>query len=62
MAISLPEGRAVCFGSRVFWAPPELPVLEGLKVLRPGLELGELRGSTAIPAHALALWSGSASS
>ena len=30
--------------------------LQGLKVLRPGLELAQLRGDRAVPAHALALW------
>ncbi len=56
LGIELPEGTPVRFGERVFWAPPELPELRGLKVLRPGLELAELRRDLAIPAHALALW------
>ena len=54
--VTLPEGRPLIFGERVFLAPPELPALRGLKVLRPGLELGELRKGRAVPAHALALW------
>ena len=54
--IKLPGGKAVTFGSRVFWAPKEMPSLKGLKVLRPGLELGELKKDRFEPAHALALW------
>ena len=30
--------------------------LRGIKVLRPGLELGELKKDRFEPAHALALW------
>ena len=62
LGVSLPEGKPVLFGERVFWAPPETPELEGLKVLRPGLELAELRRDLAAPAHALALWTGGAAS
>lgn len=54
--ITLPEGRAVLFGTTLFWAPPEMPDIKGLKVLRPGLELGELKKGRFEPAHALALW------
>ena len=32
------------------------PCLSGLRVLRPGLALGSLRGGIFRPAHALALW------
>lgn len=60
--VSLPDGIPVRFGERVFLAPPELPALRGLKVLRPGLELAELRRELAAPAHALALWTQQASS
>ncbi len=56
LGISLPEGKAVCFGQNLFWAPEELPELRGLKVLRPGLELGEVKKGRFEPAHALALW------
>ena len=62
LGIALPAGKPVCFGERVFWAPPETPELRGLKVLRPGLELAELRRDLAVPAHALALWAKTAAS
>lgn len=54
--ISLPEGKAILFGQNLFWAPLDLPQLRGLKVLRPGLELGEVKKGRFEPAHALALW------
>lgn len=62
LGLTLPEGVVVRFGDRVFLAPPDLPALRGLKVLRPGLELAELRKELAVPAHALALWAGTAAS
>lgn len=54
--IILPEGKAILFGNSLYWAPEALPSLHGLKVLRPGLELGEVRKDRFEPAHALALW------
>lgn len=54
--ITLPEGKAVPFGQSLYWAPMELPELNRLKVLRPGLELGTERKGRFEPAHALALW------
>ena len=56
LQISLPEGRAVTFGGRIYWAPVEMPDIRGIRVLRPGLELGELKKDRFEPAHALALW------
>ncbi len=56
LGITLPEGKALAFGQSLYWAPAELPELKGLKVLRPGLELGELKKDRFEPAHALALW------
>ncbi len=49
------EGDVLTFGDTLFLAPHELPALKGMKVLRVGLELGELRKGRFIPAHALAL-------
>lgn len=54
--IDLPRGKAILFGPNLYWAPEVLPELKGLKVLRPGLELGEVKKERFQPAHALALW------
>ena len=56
MGICLPEGKAIAFGSSLYWAPGDLPCLRGIRVLRPGLELGEIKKNRFEPAHALALW------
>lgn len=56
MGITLGRGKAVAFGQSLYWAPEELPSLRGLKVLRPGLELGEMKKDRFEPAHGLALW------
>ncbi len=56
MGIFLPRGKAISFGATTFWAPEEMPDLRGLKVLRPGLELGEEKKGRFEPAHALAMW------
>lgn len=54
--ITLPEGKAVLFGSSLYWVPLETPSLRGIRVMRPGLELGEVKKDRFEPAHALALW------
>ena len=54
--IHLPEGKAVSFGQTLYWVPAAMPDLKGLKVLRPGLELGMVKKDRFEPAHALALW------
>ncbi len=56
MEIQLPPGYLTAFGQTYYWAPSEMPNLTGLKVKRPGLELGEVRKNRFQPAHALALW------
>ncbi len=56
LGIKLPDGKAISFGSSLYWAPAELPDLRGLKVIRPGLELGTVKKDRFEPAHALALW------
>ena len=56
LGISLPEGKAILFGQSLYWAPMDLPSIERLRVLRPGLELGEVKKDRFEPAHALALW------
>ena len=50
------EGNVLAFGETCYLAPNDLPTLRGLKVLRVGLELGEVRKGRFIPSHALALW------
>lgn len=54
--ICLPEGYPVMFGQSLYWAPAGMPEIRGVKVLRPGLELGEVKKGRFEPAHALALW------
>ena len=56
LGITLPAGKAVSFGQNLFWAPEDLPDMCRLKVMRPGLELGEVKKGRFEPAHALALW------
>lgn len=56
LQITLPQGKPVLFGQSLYWAPPEMPSLDRLKVLRPGLELGMVKKDRFEPAHALALW------
>ena len=54
--ISLPAGKAILFGQSLYWAPVDMPVIDRLRVMRPGLELGEVKKDRFEPAHALALW------
>ena len=56
LGIRLPPGKAISFGQSLYWAPEEMPDINRLKVLRPGLELGECKKDRFEPAHALALW------
>lgn len=56
----LPPGQPVLFGDNLIWLPasPDLPLqpndLNGLRTLRPGLHLAQLKKDRAEPAHALA--------
>jgi NOL1/NOP2/fmu family ribosome biogenesis protein len=56
LGICLPDGKMLQFGQSIFWAPEAMPALRGVKFLRPGLELGEVKKGRFEPAHALALW------
>lgn len=56
LGFSLPDGPVLPFGRTLWLVPDGLPPLRGMKVLRPGLELGEVRKGRYEPAHALALW------
>ncbi len=48
-------GKYLKFGENLYLAPEELPALKGLKVLRPGLQLGTCKKNRFEPSHALAL-------
>ena len=54
--IALPQGKALLFGNSLYWTSPMMPDIHRIKVVRPGLELGELKKNRFEPAHALALW------
>ena len=56
LEIRLPEGKALLFGSSLYWVPEAMPDIRRIKVVRPGLELGEVKKNRFEPAHALALW------
>ena len=56
LTIRLPKGKAVLFGSSLYWVPEAMPDIHRVKVVRPGLELGEVKKNRFEPAHALALW------
>lgn len=43
------------FGDNIYLVGADMPSLKGLKVLRPGLHLGEMKKNRFEPAHALAL-------
>jgi 16S rRNA C967 or C1407 C5-methylase (RsmB/RsmF family)/NOL1/NOP2/fmu family ribosome biogenesis protein len=53
---ALPEGPCMEFGGNLCVIPPDLPDLRGLKVLRAGLEIGQVQKNRFTPAHAWALW------
>ena len=56
LGIRLPPGKAVLFGQSLYWAPEQMPDIRGIRVLRPGLELGEVKKDRFEPGHGLALW------
>ena len=51
----IPAGNDILFGDTLCRIPVGMPALQGLKVLRAGLELGRLCKNRFEPAHALAL-------
>jgi len=55
-ALDLPDGKLLPFGQTLCMVPEEMPDLAGLKVLRAGLELGQVLKNRFEPAHAWALW------
>ncbi len=48
-------GDIISFGNQLYCIPKEMPDLSGLKVMRPGLQLGENKKNRFEPAHALAM-------
>lgn len=50
----VPEGQFTRFGNHLYLTPAELPSFAGLKVVRPGWYLGELKKKRFEPAHGLA--------
>ena len=56
LEITLPQGKALLFGSSLYWVSPHMPDIQKIKVVRPGLQLGEVKKNRFEPAHALALW------
>lgn len=49
------KGKYLKFGENLYLAPEDMPALKGLKVLRPGLQLGTCKKNRFEPSHALAL-------
>jgi NOL1/NOP2/fmu family ribosome biogenesis protein len=49
-------GRLITFGEHLYLLPPDMTDMKGLKVIRPGLELGTFKKNRFEPAHALALY------
>ncbi|MBP3825896.1 MAG: RsmB/NOP family class I SAM-dependent RNA methyltransferase [Butyrivibrio sp.] len=51
----LPKGIIISFGDQLYLAPSDMPGINGLKVIRPGLHLGTVKKDRFEPSHALAL-------
>ena len=49
------RGEFLTFGDQLYLAPSDMPNIQGLKVLRPGLHLGTVKKDRFEPGHALAL-------
>lgn len=47
------DGNLVVFGENLYLLPEQAPDLNGLKVLRPGLQIGSFKKNRFEPAHAL---------
>jgi NOL1/NOP2/fmu family ribosome biogenesis protein len=47
--------RLALVGSYLYWIPPDMPVLSGLKIIHTGFWLGTLKPGRFEPSHALAL-------
>ena len=49
------DGKFFLFGENLYLIPDEMPSIKGLKVLRPGLQIGTFKKNRFEPAHAFAL-------
>jgi NOL1/NOP2/sun family putative RNA methylase len=49
--------RIMALGERLYWIPEGLPETSGIKLLAPGVFLGQLKGERLVPARGLAQWS-----
>lgn len=52
----LHESSLITFGDHIYALPSDMVSLKGLKVLRPGLDLGVIKKNRFEPSHALALY------
>jgi len=50
-----PEQQMLLFGEQLYLTPKDMPSIDKLKVLRPGLHLGTVKKGRFEPSHALAL-------
>lgn len=50
-----PTGTFTLFGDQLYLTPPSLPVLDRLKIVRPGWHLGTIKKGRFEPSHAMAL-------
>jgi NOL1/NOP2/sun family putative RNA methylase len=55
LTVALPHGQITSRNDQLFLTPRELPEMEGLRVVRPGLWLGTSKPGRFEPSHALAL-------
>ena len=44
------------FGDQLYLVPPQMPDMDGMKILRPGLHMGTCKKNRFEPSHSLALW------
>lgn len=49
------KGKYVKFGENLYLVPENMPGLKGLKIMRPGLQVGTMKKNRFEPSHALAL-------
>lgn len=55
LGLSIEGGSYLLFGEQLYLVPPEMTDMKGLKVERPGLQLGSFKKNRFEPSHGLAL-------